>query len=136
MARMTKAAIEQRQQANRQHGTYAVRDRGNSAMTDGQRSRFAELQEQFFTRGGVVDAMRDHAVNSLLLAEIAQGYVIEEHKAGIPLDEIALLRNLPAFWNSAGRALKNYLDTIPDDSKIYDLAEHVQRAMGDNGNDS
>ena len=39
-------------------------------------------------------------------------YVSTEHKAGVPLDDIPLLRALPAFWNSAGRALKVYLDDV------------------------
>jgi hypothetical protein len=133
---LTEADRRQKQQASRTHGVFAVRDRGQEAMTSAQRSRYAELQEQFLTRGGVVDAMRDQAVNSLLLAEIAQSYIVGEHKAGVPLDEIPLLRSIPAFWNSAGRALKSYLDNLPDDSKILDLAEHVSRAMDDNGNDS
>jgi len=133
---MTDAALRQRQNASKTHGTYAVRDRGQEAMTPTQRSKRAELIEQFETREGVVMALRDQAVDTLILAQIAQSYCVSQTQAGKPLDKIALLRSLPAFWNSAGRALKNYLDTIPDDSKIYDLAEHVQRAMGDNGNDS
>lgn len=133
---VSEKVIEQREQAARKHGVYAVRDNGPDAMTEPERSRFAELQVQFEDRRGVVAAMRDQAVNSLLLSEIAQAYVISEHKAGVPLDKILLLGKLPAFWNSAGRALKNYLDTLPDDSEVLDLAEHVKRLMGedsDNG---
>ena len=57
-------------------------------------------------------------------------------KNGKPLDDIPLLRALPAFWNSANRALKTYLDVLPDDSEVLDLAEHISQAIGGGEDDS
>jgi len=136
---MSEAELEQRSDAgqrSRIHGTYAIRDRGQEAMTPVQRSKYAELQEQLLTRQGTEDAMRDAAVNTLMLAGVAQSFCIEQHQKGIPLDRIELLSKLPMFWNSANRALKTYLDTLPKERDILDLATVVTQAMNegeDNG---
>ena len=131
MARMTKAALRQRQNASKTHGTYAVRDRGQEAMTPTQRSRFAEIQEQLSDRAGAIEALKEQATHTFMLAQVAQSYCVEQYQAGKPLDRIPLLRNLPAFWNSAGRALKNYLDTLPKDIDPMDITDILK---GENGN--
>jgi hypothetical protein len=113
------------------HGVYAIRDHGPTAMTPAQRGQYAELIEQLATREGTIDALRDAAVNTVILAQVAQNYCVSMHQAGEPLDQIPLLKSLPAFWNSAGRALKVYLDTIPDDHQVLDLASHIIRGMKD-----
>jgi hypothetical protein len=131
----TEAEIEQRRKAARKHGVDAIRRRGQAAMTPGQRGHYTELQEQLSTREGAVDALRDAAVNTIMLAQVAQSYCVEQHQGGKPLDQIPLLRSLPAFWNSAGRALKVYLETLPDDKEVLDLAEHIKQAMGGDGDE-
>jgi hypothetical protein len=95
-------------------------------MTPTQRSRRAELVDLLDTRAGVVSAMKDQAIDMLLMCNVAQSYCVTEHQ----------VTALPRFWNAAGRALKQYLDAMPDDSEVLDLAEHVKLAMGDNGDDS
>ncbi len=112
---MTDEAREQRQEATREHGVYSVRDRGVDAMTLSQRSMYVELKEQLETPDGTLEAIRDLATNSLLLAKIAQSWCIEQHKEGVPLDKIPLLKALPAFLNSASRQLKAYFAMIPKD---------------------
>lgn len=133
--KLTAKDLEQKQQAARKHGTYAIRDRGSAAMTPTQRSRRAELVEQLETKAGIIEAMRDQAVDLLVMCGVAQSFVIGEHQAGKLLDEIKLLTALPKFFNATGRALKQYLDAMPDDSEVLDLAEHVRQAMNGNGND-
>jgi len=127
----SEAEIKQRVEAGkarRVHGTYAVRDRGEEAMTPTQRGKFAELQEQLDTRHGAVGALKDAAVNTIMLANIAQSYCVEQHREGKSLDKIALLRSLPAFWNCAGRAIKAYIEAMPkDDDDVIDLEELRQR---------
>ena len=131
--KLTEKNLKQKQGAARKHGAYAIRDRGPAAMTPKQRSMRAELIEQLETKGGVITALRDQAVDLLVLCGVAQSFVIEKHQAGKPLDEIKLLTALPRFFNSTSRALKVYLDAMPDDSEVLDLAEHVTQAMNKNG---
>lgn len=127
---LTQKELEQRRQASRTHGVYAVQQRGEDAMTPAQRSRSVELQEQLTDREGVILAMRDAVVSSLAVAEIAQSYVIQQHKAGRQLDTIPLFTKLPLFWNSANRALKAYLDTFPaDQGSAIDVTDLLR---GDN----
>jgi hypothetical protein len=97
------------------HGVYRVRDHGPGALEPEQRGKYAELQDQLITRQGSIDVLREQATQTMLLAQIAQSYVVSEYKAGKSLDDIALLRSLPGFWNSANRALKTYLDVLPKD---------------------
>jgi hypothetical protein len=125
----SKAEVEQRQKAARKHGVYAVMGRGVDALEPHQRGIYAELQEQLSTRQGTVEALKDAAINTIVLAQIAQSYCIDQFQQGKSLDKIALLGKLPAFWNSAGRAIRAYLDTIPDEKDILDLSESIQRAM-------
>jgi hypothetical protein len=127
----TRAEIAQSRLAARKHGVYAMRDRGAEAMTAAQRSQYAELQEQLETRQGVIKVLREAAAQTVILAQVAQSYCVKRHKSGMPLGEIALLRALPAFWNSAGRALKVYLDILPDDREVLELSEHIKAAIGD-----
>jgi hypothetical protein len=107
----SEATLEQRQKAARVHGVYAVRERGADALEPHQRGIYAELDEQLSTRKGTIEALKDAAINTIVLAQIAQSYCIDQFQQGKSLDNIALLGKLPAFWNSAGRAIRAYLDT-------------------------
>lgn len=119
---LTDKELEQRKQAARTHGVYAVQAHGEKALEGADRSYLVELREKVQNREGVMDLAREQAAKAVLLAELLTSYVIEEHKAGVPLEEINALRALPAFYNSAQRALKNLLDETPkgtpDDSEL------------------
>lgn len=130
MTELTKAELQQRQQAARKHGVYAVQARGTDAMTTPQRSRAVELREQLAARDGVVDALRDAAVNTVSIAEIAQSYCIQQHEQGRKLESIPIFRSLPGYWNSAGRALKALLDAMPKDAQAIDVTDLLR---GDGG---
>ena len=108
-------SIEHLRQAARKHGAYAIEERGEAAMDRPQRSRYVELQEQLQDREGVVAALVDQAAKLLVMVEAAQSYVAGQAKAGYPLGDIPLLRSLPAFWNSANRALLAVLANLPSD---------------------
>jgi hypothetical protein len=125
----SKEELEQRQKAARKHGVYAVMGRGVDALEPHQRGIYAELADQLSTRQGAVEALRDAAIHTVLLAQIAQSYCIEQFQQGKSLDKIALLGKLPAFWNSANRAIRAYYDVLPDEKDILDLSESIQRAM-------
>lgn len=100
------------------HGIYG------KAMTPERLSLRQELSEQLETRDGVLAALKDQVINTVTLAQVAQSYVVTKQHQGAELDDIPLLRALPAFWNSAGRALKAYLEAMPkDDPDVIDLAE-------------
>jgi hypothetical protein len=113
------------------HGVFALRDNGERAMTAEQRKTAGQLKRQLESREGVVDALRDAATQTVILASVAQQYCVDQHQAGRPLDDIALLRSLPAFWNSAGRALKTYLDSLPKDSPDAIDLDELRRQYGD-----
>ncbi len=128
---ITAKGVAQRQEAAKSHGVYAFERRGEAALSTDQRGKYAELQDQLSTRQGAIDALREQATQSMLLALIAQSYVVTQHEAGKSLDEIVLLRSLPAFWNSANRALKTYLDVLPKDNKRQSLSEVITQAVND-----
>lgn len=110
---LTDQELEQRKQAARTHGAFAIMAHGEAALTEEQKPLLVELREKVQDREGVIELSRDLAAKSVLLAEILTSYVIEEAKAGVPLEEITALNRLPAFYNSAQRALKNLLDEMP-----------------------
>jgi hypothetical protein len=111
------------------HGVYRLRDHGPAALEPEQRGRYAELQDQLSTKPGAVDALREQAIQTMLLAQIAQSYCVTQYKQGASLDNIALLRVLPAFWNSANRCLKAYLDVLPSEENVLDLGEAITKAV-------
>lgn len=110
---LTDQELEQRKQAARTHGAFAIMAHGEAALTEEQKPLLVELREKVQDREGVLELSRDLAAKSVLIAEILTSYIIEEAKAGVPLEEIAALNKLPAFYNSAQRALKNLLDETP-----------------------
>ncbi|MDP1715986.1 MAG: hypothetical protein Q8L41_14695 [Anaerolineales bacterium] len=119
---LTDQELEQRKQAARTHGAFAIMAHGEKALTEEQKPLLVELREKVQDREGVLELSRDLAAKSVLIAEILTSYIIEEAKAGVPLEEIAALNKLPAFYNSAQRALKNLLDETPK-GKPNDSAE-------------
>jgi hypothetical protein len=127
---LTEAEQEQREEAAKKHGVYAFRDRGSKALKKPQRSRLAELDELVQSRPGVIQLLQERASHAVLMAEMALFYVSEEAQAGVPIVEIPIAKNLPAFFNSAGRALKDLLSELPEDKQDLDITDLLR---GDNG---
>jgi hypothetical protein len=111
------------------HSVYRLRDQGPDSLSSEQRGKYAELTEQLSTRLGAINALREQAIQTMLLAEIAQSYCVSEYKTGKVLDDIQLLRSLPAFWNSANRALKTYLDVLPKEENRLTLGEAIAKEV-------
>ena len=102
--------IEQRQNAARTHGAHAFEARGVEALTENQRPIYTEIREQVQTRDGVLELMKEQTVKAVMVVELLTAYAVESQRAGVPLDDIKTLNRLPAFFNSAQRALKILLD--------------------------
>ena len=121
---VSKEQLAQRRKAPRKHGAYSIMERGPDGMDAEQRSLFIELQEQLSEHGGVVVALREQTAQALVIAQVAADYVSKQAQTGVPLDEIKLLRALPAFWNSAARMMGQLLAVLPaekDDAGVLDL---------------
>jgi hypothetical protein len=125
----TEEEIRQRQQAARKSGAYAIRDRGEDAMSPPQRSKRIEMLEQLGDRAGVLNAMIDKAADQLVMCAAAEAWVARQATSGVPLGDIALLRALPAFWNSCNRALAAIYVALPDDDKTLDIGEMIKKAV-------
>lgn len=125
--------LKQKQQAARTHGVYAFRDRGEAALTEAGKSYLQELREKVTNRDGVLELLRENAVKSFMMAEILTSYVKEETDAGIPLEEIHSIRSLPAFYNTAQRALRDLLQNMPAEPRDNIEMDHIQRII-DNDN--
>ena len=118
-----------RRLAAQKHGVWGIVRHGTDAMTTEQRSIHLELQEQLAEHSGIIDALREQTAQSILIARVAADYVAEQSQKGIPLDEIKLLRALPAFWNSAARMMAQLLAVLPaekDDTEVLDLIKRYK----------
>ena len=133
-SKRTEAEIEQRQQAARKHGAYAFRERGESALNPPQRSRLQELKDQVREREGVLDLLQERAASAVMMVELITSYVAEEHEAGKPLSRIKTLRCLPAFMNTAQRALKDLIGLMPEGDDTLDAVKVLEDLKG-NGKD-
>ena len=117
---MTDEAIEQRQDAPRKHGAYSLERRGDAALDTTGRSRLEELKETVQEREGVLVLMKERAATAVMMVEMMTAYAAKKHREGVPLDRIPTLKSLPAFMNSAQRALKDLLAHMPDDKDVLD----------------
>lgn len=123
--------IRQRQEAAKTHGVYAFRDRGEVALEQPQRSRLEELKDQVRDRTGVLQLMKERAANSVMMVELITSHIAREVKSGIPLSDIPAIRALPAFMNTANRALAQLYSVLPDDKDILDIGETIAKAVED-----
>jgi hypothetical protein len=120
---MSETELQQRSDAGQKstdHGVYAFRDRGEAALTDTGRSRLAVLQEQVGERSTAIELLKEFTAKSVLIAELAMGYVSTKRSEGVELDKLAVFRALPAFLNTAARTLKDLIALLPNDKDILD----------------
>lgn len=130
----TPAVVQQRREAGTVHGAYGIRDSGPQTVS--QQSRYAELMEQLKDREGVVNIMIDQAANIVLMTEVARSYIAKRARDGVDLGEIALLRALPAMYNTAGRALSRLLDEFDrNGEEPVDLLEYLKGGASDGESD-
>ena len=112
----SEAEIEQRQAARRTHGVRAFEARGENALEKAKRSRLAELYEIVQTRPGVLGLLQDRCVNSIMMCEIIESYIVERKRAGMNIESIPILNRLPAYQNSAQRCIRALLHEMPGDA--------------------
>ena len=106
---------EQRAQASRKHGAYSKK------MTPEKAARLALLEDELSTRPGVVAIQNEQTARAVQVLNVAMSYALQQHQAGKPLDKIPVFKMLPAFMNSAQRALKQLHEMLPDDQDILDV---------------
>jgi len=117
-SKQTTAAEKQHsQQASVTHGGYAFQARGAAALDQPRRSRLEELKEAVQTREGALDLMRERAANAVMMTELITAYASRQIKAGLPISDIPIIRALPAFYNTAQRALHDLMLFLPNDDK-------------------
>ena len=111
---MSQKELHQRQEAPRKHGVYS------KTMTPEKARTIATLQDQMSTRPGVLAVQNEQTAKAVQVADAAMAYVIKNYQSGTPLDRIPLVKALPAFMNTAQRALRQLHDMLPDDRDILD----------------
>lgn len=132
---MTEDAIRERQEASKVHGAYSYEKRGEAALDKPKRGRLGELKEQVQDRPGILDLIQENAIKAVMMVEIVTSYIANQKMAGVPLEEIGVLRTLPAFMNSAQRALRDLIQLMPDNKDAIDAAsilEEVKRRKDEN----
>ena len=125
---LSDAEINQRQDAPVKHGAFA------KTMTPQKASRLAELQDQLSTRPGLLEVQKDMTAKAVEIANAMMGFVVQKHNAGIALDKIPTVNNLPRYMNAAQRALRQLHDMLPDDRDILN-ATSVLNAVKDGRKD-
>ena len=131
----TEAELEQRQEAAKTHGAYAFERRGEAALNQTGRSRLQELKDQVQDRQGVLALMQERTAGALLMVELLTSFVAQEHKRGVPLSDIAALGRLPAFMNTAQRALKDLITHMPENENILDAVKVLEDLKGNGQED-
>lgn len=129
MTELSDEQLKQRQEAARTHGAYAFLTNGEQALDTNNRSYLAELREKVQTREGVLELMKENAAKSKLAADMVLSYIAEEVNAGIPLEEINSLARLPAFYNSAQRALKDVYEHLPPEPRDNAELEKIKKVI-------
>jgi len=128
---LTDKELQQRQQAARTHGAHALAARGEEALDETGRSALAELREKVQTREGVLELMQERTAIACLIADVVTSYVSKEQQAGVPLTEIPIAKTLPAFYNTAGRLLKDLLAELPKGPQNLPELERIKKVVSD-----
>ena len=125
---LSEAELEVRRKAARTHGAYS------KTMTPERATQLAELEDALSTRPGLVAIQNEQTAKAVAVLNVAMSYAIQQHKDGKPLERIPIFKVLPAFMNSAQRALRQLHDMLPDDRDILD-ATSVLDAVKDEHKD-
>lgn len=105
------------------HRVYEFRDRGPVALEPAKRASLAALEERLHTRTGVVESMVQQVSKAVVMMDIAIDHIQLEREAGKSLNDIPLAKALPAFNNSAVRALRTLYDILPDGTGVISAEE-------------
>ena len=122
----SEAEIKQRHQSARKHGAVAFEARGEASLDKPQRSRLQELKDNVQSREGTIDLMRNNAANAMMITELVLSYVSQQNRRGVGLEDIPSLRSLPAYMNTAQRALRDLVNLMPDDKEVLDARDVLE----------
>ena len=107
---LSQAQLQQKRDARWQHGLRSefAETGDETALTDHQRSRLAELRQQLAEPGGALDILREITAQSVLLVEWGQSYLrdIAEQKGGAAAFEAKVLQRYVSVQESARRHLE------------------------------
>lgn len=137
---LSEAELQQRVNAglnsNKRHGAYALRDRGPLALSEMEHTHYLELQEKVSDRSGTIELIKECAIRYVMMVELAMNYVADKTAKNIDLEDVKVFNKLPAFQNSALRALKVLAELQPDDKYVIDevkiLEELKKKAQDEN----
>lgn len=113
-------------QKGRSHGIYAIKARGEAAMTPDQRQTLRDIQESLETPEGVQQALLERVAMSTMIMSVLEDYIKSQVDEGMPLDAITILRSWPAFQNSTVRSLMHLKSMLPKPQHDA-LADEVEK---------
>jgi hypothetical protein len=135
---LSEAEIKQRSeagQASKVHGAYAYQARGDQALEPNKRGRLAELAELASDRAGLISLLQERVTRSIMMCEIIESYIVQEKQLGKSLADIPILGKLPAYQNSAQRAIASLVSLLPKSNEdaldAKNILEAVKRGQKD-----
>jgi hypothetical protein len=133
--------LQQRRDAPRQHGLRSefAASGDESALTDPQRSRLAELRADLATPDGVQQAMIERAARMVLIAEWGEAWLHDKAKrdGAISAFESKMLQRFFTAQAEARRALESLSklqgrgDGGPSAGEVLDAVKGRQREQGE-----
>ena len=131
MTPLTDAELEQRRQAGRSHGVYAIARRGAAALTLEEDRTLAEIREAIEDRKGTVAAIREQAALAILLSRLLSQHIAKQVKGGRQVTDMAAIKALGSYINGAVRALKTLHALYGQAAGPLDVAKLVEAAMAE-----
>ncbi len=132
---MSEEELTQRQEAAKKHGAYAYQARGTPALEPNKRGRLAELAELASERAGLISLLQERVTRSIMMCEIIESYIVQEKQSGRSLADIPILGKLPAYQNSAQRAIASLISLLPKSNEdaldAKNILEVVKRGQKD-----
>ncbi len=108
---------EQKRQAARKHGAYALERRGEIALEPVQLTRLQELKQQFMTEPGRLEYRRDLAAFLAMIVELGGSNIRDIAEGGGNIWTSSPIARLGTYLNS----LIRLLDSWPKDERPADI---------------
>lgn len=124
-------------QAGRKHSVYALRDRGEAAMTPDQVQTLRAIEQQLTTPEGIQEALLQRVAMATAIMGTLEAYIGSQVEAGVPLDSITILRSWPSFQNSCVRALMHLRSMMPKQQadSYAEALERINRVIDEHEKD-
>jgi hypothetical protein len=119
---LTDKARKQRAMANRKHGIYAFRDRGESALVDPEHvSSLTELRQLVRSQPGRQALREEMTARVALICYLGFSEVQKWHSDGKPIWESPVLKRASTWMDE----LKRLLDSFPPDQATFDITDFL-----------